>query len=464
MDYKQLRDEFKSFEYDSYEYNIENEKLKLVFTYRLVGSKETITFKHRVEYFTKGDIPFDLSLVSNLKNFVFHIGMVETINYWKLACPKDLNVNCGYLNESQVKWWKKLYYHGLGEFIYLNNMVSLVNEDNFLEINSLKITDTNNQFLGSNTENLLKSLKTSGNLIPVGGGKDSVVTLEVLKASLEDNTPFVMSPPIAAYDCIEVAGYSNYLEARRIFDKQIMEMNAKGYLNGHVPFSAILAFISTLGAALVGKRYIPLSNEKSANEPSVIGTTFNHQYSKSFEFEMDFDEYLHNNLTEDISYFSLLRSLYEIQIGEMFSTYEHYHSVYRSCNRGKKTNEWCGVCAKCLFVYIILSPYVERQALIGQFGKDLLDDIELKPIFDELIGTKDTKPFECVGTIWEVRHALNLTLQQFDDGALLEYYRSINGPALPAEPTEYEDGELVPMSHRELLKKEMDLVEELRKN
>jgi len=454
LDYKQLRSEFKSFDYDSYEYTIVEEKLKLIFNYHLVSKQKTISFKHQVEYYTKGEMPFDLSLVSSLENFIFHIGMVETINYWKLACPKKLNVNCGYLSETQVNWWKKLFYHGLGEFIYLNNMADLVNEDNFLAIHSLDKSDE--------TSHALAQIKTSGNLIPIGGGKDSVVTLEVLKGSIEDNVPFVMSPPMAAYDCIEVAGYSNYLEARRIFDKKIMKMNAEGYLNGHIPFSAILAFIATLGAALVGKKYIALSNEKSANEPSVIGTTFNHQYSKSFEFEINFDNYLHSSLTEDISYFSLLRSLYEIQIGEMFSTYKKYHQVYRSCNRGKKENIWCGICAKCLFVYIILSPYIDREELIGQFGKDLLDDIELKPIFDELIGTKETKPFECVGTIWEVRRALNLTLEKYDNASLLNYYESINGPKMTDQPTKYEDGQLVPSELIELLKKEMKAVEKLR--
>ena len=454
MDYKQLRSEFKSFNYDSYDYTIIDEKLKLVFNYQLIGKEKTILFRHQVEYYTKGEIPFDLSVVSSLENFIFHIGMVETINYWKLACPKDLNVKCGYLSEDQINWWKKLYYHGLGEFIYLNNMADSVNEDDFLAIHSLDKSDETSQ--------ILARLKTSGNLIPIGGGKDSVVTLEVLKGSREDNIPFVMSPPIAAYECIEVAGYSNYLEAKRVFDKKIIKMNREGYLNGHIPFSAILAFISTLGAALVGKKYIALSNEKSANEPSVIGTTFNHQYSKSFEFEKDFDNYSHSNLTEDISYFSLLRSLYEIEIGEMFSTYKKYHQVYRSCNRGKKENIWCGICAKCLFVYIILSPYIDREELIGQFGKDLLDDIELKPIFDELIGNKETKPFECVGTIWEVRHALNLTLKKYDNASLLNYYKSINGPKMTDKPTKYEGGQLVPSELLERLKKEMKAVEKLR--
>ena len=37
------------------------------------------------------------------------------------------------------------------------------------------------------------------------------------------------------------------------------------------------------------------------------------------------------------------------------------------------------------------------------FGKDMMKDPELKPIFEELNGTSAVKPFECVGTVEEVR-------------------------------------------------------------
>lgn len=446
MDYKQLQERYTDFNYESYEYEVEGDVLRLTFRYRLIGD-EVIPFTHRVTYAGVGNVHFDPTNVDQLENFVFHIGMVETINYWKLACAKNLNVMCGALNEDQVAWWKKLYFHGLGEFIYLNGMAEMVTEDNFVTITS---ADGPTFY-----DSPLEMGDTKGNLIPVGGGKDSVVTLEVLRDSAVDNVPFVMSPPQAAYDCIEVAGYKGYLEAKRVFDKRMIEMNGQGYLNGHVPFSAILAFIATLGAAFLGKRYIPLSNEKSANEPSVIGTTFNHQYSKSFEFEEDFSRYNHRHLSEAIDYFSLLRPLYEIEIGEMFSHYEAYHQVYRSCNRGKKTNEWCGECPKCLFVQTILTPYIEKKALIDQYGKDLLDDIKLKPIFDELIGMAETKPFECVGTIWEVRRALNMAIKQEKTGALLDYYIGINGTELADEPTEYEEGDLLPEEHRLILEREM---------
>lgn len=452
MNYLELSKKFHSFEYNRYNIDVDKDVLRLSFEYALIGD-EIITFIHKVTYKVVGNEKVDFSNIDELKNFVFHIGMVETINYWKLACPKRVKINCGHLREPQKNWWKKLYYNGLGEFIYLNNMAELVDMDSFVEFES------KDESLDLESEVELSVLKTAGNLIPVGGGKDSVVTLEVLRDSKSINLPFVMSPPIAAYDCIDVAGYKGYLEAKRIFDKKIMVMNSQGYLNGHVPFSAILAFISTLGAALMGKQYIPLSNERSANEPSVIGTTFNHQYSKSFEFEEDFAYYLHSFLTKDIKYFSLLRPLYELQIGEMFANYTGYHPIYRSCNRGKKENVWCGVCPKCLFVYIILSPYVDREKLIKQFGKDLLEDMNLKPIFDELIGLTESKPFECVGTIWEVRHAINLTIKKYDDAGLLQYYRSINGESLVDSPSEYEEGDLLPEEHREILLREMSLLE-----
>lgn len=179
-------------------------------------------------------------------------------------------------------------------------------------------------------------LDLKGNLIPVGGGKDSVVSLELLKDMKDDNLCFVMSPPQAAYDCIEVAGYKDYLLAKRYFDKRMLQMNNEGFLNGHVPFSAILGFIGVLGAALCGKQYIPLSNERSANESTVIGESFNHQYSKSYEFEEDFNDYVNKYLVANIEYFSLLRPLYEVEIAEKFSEARQYHQVFRSCNRGKK--------------------------------------------------------------------------------------------------------------------------------
>ncbi|MBN2221360.1 MAG: hypothetical protein JW708_04075 [Vallitaleaceae bacterium] len=465
MNYLELCQRYHYFDYLSYQREKIGEEILLTFQYRLSSEtdEKQIDFTHRVKYKLVQQKQGNQELISlfydenrhkELENFIFHIGLVEIINYWKLACPKNVRIFCGYLEESAQKWWKKLFYHGLGEFIFLNQMAQYVNEDNFVRFEIQQ---------QSKEARKAVALHGKGNLIPVGGGKDSVVTLEVLKKQQEWNLPFVMSAPVAAFDCIEVAGYDQYAEAKRIFDPKIMEMNQEGYLNGHVPFSAILAFISVFAAALAGRKYIPLSNERSANEPSVLGTTFNHQYSKSFEFERDFDQYLHHYLATDIDYFSLLRPLYEIQIGEMFSQYKAYHPVYRSCNRGKASNSWCGKCAKCLFVYIILSPYLEEEELVTQFGKNLYDDHELVDIFEELIGIRETKPFECVGTIWEVRYALGLYLDKRRESNqeipyLLQYFLQISGDQLSTKASVYEEEDLLPLEHRKMLQEAMEVV------
>lgn len=156
-----------------------------------------------------------------------------------------------------------------------------------------------------------------------------------------------------------------------------------------------------------------LSNESSANEGNLSGTSVNHQYSKSFAFEHDFQQYAHKNLMPDIHYFSLLRPFNELQIAKYFATLPQYHAVFRSCNVGSKRNVWCRNCAKCLFVYGILSPFLPSERLSAIFGENLLEKDGLQEIFDGLVGFSPLKPFECVGTQEELCFALALTARQY---------------------------------------------------
>jgi len=99
--------------------------------------------------------------------------------------------------------------------------------------------------------------------------------------------------------------------------------------------------------------------------------------------------------------------------------------------------------------------------LTEQFGKDLFEDETLIPIFEELIGIKETKPFECVGTVWEVRHALNLTLEKYQNKKdynkkLLNHYQKIDGHLLSDIPTDYETGDLLSETHKAMLAKELN--------
>jgi len=236
----------------------------------------------------------------------------------------------------------------------------------------------------------------------------------------------MINPKSPGIECMEVAGYKDYLKVERVIDPELLRLNQEGYLNGHTPFSALVAFLSYLCAYLTNRKYILLSNEGSANEATVLGTKINHQYSKTYEFEDDFKEYSKNSLGLDIEYFSMLRCLNELQIAMLFSHYKQYHSVFKSCNVGSKSIpwKWCCHCPKCLFVYIILSAFLSTLELTSIFGEDLYEKEELLPTFLELLGYAETKPFECVGTYEEVRFAVSLAIQNGKNGSLLEYYQN----------------------------------------
>lgn len=362
------------------------------------------------------------NLKSNIKEdnlfiyIVFNIGLVELISYYKTVCSPRIIINCGYLNNEQILWFKKLIFNGLGELLYKNSIHTNINDLVEIISNVQEKPVFNTNYI------------PCGNLIPVGGGKDSCVTLEILKNEA-NNTCFMINGKEPQIGCAYSAGYSDnqifFIE--RKLDQKIIDLNNKGFINGHIPFSSVVAFISYLAAYLTNKKDIVLSNESSANESTVIGLEVNHQYSKSYEFEKNFNDYIHKYFKIDISYYSLLRPLSEFQIGYLFSKYKKYHPIFKSCNLGSKSTpwKWCCDCPKCLFVYIILSPHLYKDDLINIFSEDLFEKSSLLNYFKEIIGEAEVKPFECVGTIKEANYALSLLINKLDKTNLpylLKYY------------------------------------------
>ena len=406
----EYREKYQEFIYESYEIVDNIDTYKIIFHFEI---KDLEQFNPYIEidknYFNKLD-----SLTNEL---IFHIGMVELISYWKAACPKKVIIKAGFLKEEQIKWFKKLYYYGLGEFFYTNGITTSI--DDFMDI----ICTATYQ------ERKSISYQGKGNLIPIGGGKDSVVSLEILKE--EENACFIMNPKTVTLECAKLAEYTdkNTITLKRVIDKKLLSLNEKGFLNGHTPFSALLAFITYLMAYQNNKRYIVLSNEGSANEATILGTKINHQYSKTYEFENDFNHYTRNYFAIEITYFSFLRPLSEFQIAMLFSHYEKYHPVFKSCNVGSKIEpwHWCCNCGKCLFVYCILSPFLYKEKLVSIFKEDLFEKKELLPTLLELTGNAESKPFDCVGTVEEVQFALSLTILKLKEKNkslpyLLDYY------------------------------------------
>ncbi len=414
MEYEILREKYDRFIYQNYKIEQDEENIYLKYEFEIQG---LTTFQPTLKILKK-DFKWHCLDKNIAQNIAFHIGIVEAISYWKATCSKNFYINCGKLKQEQIDWFKKLIYLGLGEFRYKNKIQ--VSQENFVQI----IT----QGKEYKTETLPETLTDT--IIPIGGGKDSNVTLELLKETNQKRFGFRMNLEEVSKKCAKIAGLeeNEIIEVNRTIDSNLLDLNQKGFLNGHTPFSALLAFITYFTAVTLGKKYIVLSNEDSANESNIKGENINHQYSKTIEFENDFRTYVKQYICSNgPEYFSFLRPINELQIAKLFSQLEEYHPIFKSCNLGSKSKpwKWCCNCPKCLFPFIILSPFLYQEKLVTIFGEDLFEKESLLQTLIELCGYAENKPFECVGTYDEVRYAISKTIQNTSGKLpfLLQYYK-----------------------------------------
>jgi hypothetical protein len=343
-----------------------------------------------------------------LAPYLFRIGLVEAISYWKAACPKQMIIERGELSQEELEWWHDLFLHGLGEF-YFQNDIDPSNPD-------LVSIEAN----GPVVANHHVQRAARGELVLAAGGKDSSLSLELLKSfdSEVRREVMILNPTRSALSSVEIAGYSAPLVVRRTIDKKLIELNSQGYLNGHTPFSAYLAFLGTMIADIHGLGFVIVSNERSASEENAVfhGLAVNHQYSKGVRFERLFRGLAAKKFPGSASYYSLIRPLYDLQVSGLFAKVAPQHlKSFRSCNVGQREDKWCGRCPKCAFVSLTLAPFVSPPQRIEIFGGELFEVPEIVTAIKELTGLQDHKPFECVGTLGESRDALVLTLSEYSD-------------------------------------------------
>jgi hypothetical protein len=408
-----LREKYPVFTYQNYSYSTQEGDLIASFNFKI---DPDIKFNPEIKIKNIDLLRFGKLDKEVIDNFIFHLGLMEIPTYWKSTCSSKIEIKTGKLDKGQIKWWKNLIVRGMGQFFYENKIDFRKKE--FLEIVS-------NSKEKNRTLSVFKEKLKDRYLIPIGGGKDSIVTLERLKKTKEVNCFLLNSHKIPTQKGImEVAGIKNPIEVEREIDKKLIELNSQGYLNGHTPFTAVLSFLSLFSAVLFDYKYIAFSNEKSANEGNIkyLGKTINHQYAKSSDFEKKFQKYAKKYLVKNIHYFSYLKKYTELEISKMFSLYKKYFPVFSSCNAGLKTGEkWCCNCPKCLFAYISLYPYLKNQDLIKIFENDIFENENLLPTLKDSIGVGEHKPFECVGTYKETKKALDLSFKKAQNEGQLPY-------------------------------------------
>jgi hypothetical protein len=350
-----------------------------------------------------------------LEAALFALHLIGGISYFKTCLPKRIEIRSGSLTKEQADFWNSVYENGLGEFAFKND-INLWNTIKFPFVQkeapllALK-SETKKQFLPRV-------------LVPIGGGKDSIVTAELCKKQRFHTTLLRMGDHPFIDELAELAVLPMLTIDRRI-SPALFKLNTQGALNGHVPITAYLSFLTLVLAELYGFDAVIMSNERSANEGNVAfhGKEINHQWSKSLEFEKALQDYIRTFIGSNVNYFSLLRPLSELQIVKLFTQYPQYFEHFTSCNANWKllsplprtgegsgvgANRWCNKCPKCAFAFLLMSAFLGKEQLMSIFGKNLFEDEALLPLYRELLGIEGFKPFECVGTPDESKAAFLL--------------------------------------------------------
>ena len=359
--------------------------------------------------------------------------LIAGVSYYKAAVPPEIRIESYGIDAATAELMTSLYENGLGEFAYRNKLV-LRGKIKFPVASAAK-------------QDAAKVGLAPHALVAIGGGKDSLVSIEALRALGVDQTvTWVGSSPLIKA-CAERTGLPT-LNVTRTLSPLLFEYNKQGALNGHIPVTAVNSAILALAALLQGVDQVVFSNERSASYGSLIVSDdglvtdeVNHQWSKGWEFERAFAAHLRSHVAADLDYYSLLRPFSELAVARQFARLDRYDQHFSSCNRNfhllgeRPAQRWCGVCPKCHFVFLALAPFMPKPRLMGIFGRNLLDETEQAPGFDALLEYRDHKPFECVGEGRESRAAMDALADSpaWREDALVKRYAREIRPQLGPE-------------------------------
>lgn len=396
---------YERFIFDSYHFDTEARRIELHYS--------VDDAFHFTETFTLAPhTPLTHARDADVDRAVFALHIAAGISYFKAFCPPQIEVRSGKLSVAQADFWDEFYTRGLGEFFYQNK----------IDYHGLIHFPVSND--APRPLPFIVPPEPKRALVPFGGGKDSQVTAELLRERGLDITLFRMQPHRFITELAEV-NHLPLLEVTRTLDPQLYELNKQGALNGHIPITGIVTFLTMVVALLNGFDSVFFSNERSSDYGNVeyLGLEVNHQWSKSNEAERMLRDYIEAYITHKSQYLNLLRPLSDLHIAKLFTRKPTYFAHVTSCNRNwlwqqldenPNQGRWCGECDKCAFTFAMFAAFLPLERVVDIFKKNLYDDATLLPRYRQLWGAETFKPFECVGTPEETKAALYLATRQED--------------------------------------------------
>lgn len=442
----------------------------IISKYKLDYEKQAIHFFYEIRFEDekvielKETLSFPIAFTQDICNRVDCKAAIESLHillgmsYFKMFIPRKISVPYA-LSQQQADFWNTLYTRGLGEFFYVNNLDfrGLVN---FPVSSQLSSTPISSQFSSSRA------------LVLHGGGKDSLVSVEITKQAQIDFDLLSLNTSAIQDLAAEAIGKAPHVVGRHM-DSKMFALNESGEAyNGHVSITMIYSFVAILYALMAQYRYVVLSNETSANygNADYLGMKINHQWSKSLEAEILIAEYVKTHMSLDIEYFSLLRPLHEISIVQMFCHFKNYFEKFSSSNHNftqiqGKQGRWDIEYSKgkVEFIFALFTAFLTKDEVLRIFGDNFYSYDNLIERFKELLGVKGIKPLDCVGGPEEIIVAMSLAQQrgEYAHEPIMEYFEKNVLPSkdvtkLSTEVFAYGDDSRIPALYRHKLREMYD--------
>ena len=223
------------FIFESYNFNVEAKTLELNYS-----------FDGTMHFCEKYHFPFDFVDYSKqaLDQACQLLFVMAGVSYYKAYAPSSVNFRTPILSSEDIAFFKTVYQMGLGEFYYKNNLDP-------------------NQTINFATEPIVPiqtpARAGEGLLVAIGGGKDSLLSFEILKKSHQKIATWSVGHATQLRPLIEKIGVKHYTIERAI-DPRLLALNETGVYNGHIPISALFGSIGTILAILTGYRDVVVSN------------------------------------------------------------------------------------------------------------------------------------------------------------------------------------------------------------
>lgn len=354
-------------------------------------------YTERVEFSPGEDHDSEL-----LDRALFLAFLVVGTSYYKAFPARTVRFEAGGLDTWQAEFCNKVFQEGLSQYAFEN---SLTRDDLAYFVPTL---DNQKPSVTSKNEGIL-SMQS--------GGKDSLLVAALLAEKQVPFTPFYITNNESYPQVLNSLG-EELVVAKRSIDLAALRGSAdRGGKNGHVPVTYIVQALALVQAILLGKNTVLAAIAHEGEEPHewIGDLPVNHQWSKTWQAEQLFSEYVRRYVSPDLRVGSPLRGFSELKVTELFARFawERFGSQFSSCNeanyrQGMNNTEltWCGHCPKCANSYLLFSPFIKPEVLQERLGGELYQKLELIETFKGLLGIDGImKPFECVGEIDELRAA-----------------------------------------------------------